>query len=68
MAIQMAINYISGMGDSAMRTHAEECGFIEPSKFENGFRKNDGRKNLNDKYDITVPGGDTVHGGDEEGR
>ena len=68
MAIQMAINYISGMGDSAMRTHAEECGFIEPSKFENGFRKNDGRKNLNDKYDITVPGGDTVHGGDEEER
>lgn len=52
MAIQMAINYISGMGDSSIRTHAEECGFIGESKFVNAIRKNSGI-NLNSKYDTT---------------
>lgn len=55
MAVQMAINYISGMGDNAILRHLEECGFISPEILETSVRKNDGKKDLNKKYNICVP-------------
>lgn len=53
MAVQMAINYISGMGDNAILRHLEECGFISPEILETSVRRNDGR-DLNKKYNMSV--------------
>lgn len=55
MAIQMAINYISAMGDETIKKQAKECGFIDSEIVENSVRKNDGKKDLNAKYDTSVP-------------
>lgn len=54
MAIQTAINYISGMGDATILRYLEECGFLDPEIVKNSVRRNDG-KDLNKKYNMTVP-------------
>ena len=33
MAVQMAINYISAMGDKTIQTHAQDIGLVEPEAF-----------------------------------
>ena len=56
MAVQMAINYLSGMSDKAILTHARDIGFIDEEILNSSSRgsSEEDKKAFETKYDMSV--------------